>query len=112
MKRFFATSLVIVMAFLLVACSAPEKSIVGTWKSQSTVLGVVTETEYVFNEDGTGTKSSVLDIDFTYTIGEEKLTITTVTLGIESKDEYSFEFKDNKLALTNDSETISLSKVN
>ncbi len=111
MKRTVIALLTIVMILMVVACSAPEKSIVGTWKSQNTFLGVVTETKYVFNEDGTGTKSTVLDVDFTYTIAEDKLTITTVTLGIESKDEYSFQFKDNKLILTNDSETIDLDKV-
>lgn len=111
MKKTISIVMLVVVAFMAAACITPEKSIIGTWKSQKTVLGIVTETVYVFNEDGTGTKSSVLDVDFTYTFTEEKLIITTETLGIKTNEEYSFEFKNNKLILTNDNEVISLDRV-
>ena len=111
MKKCLAFILVVVMMLSLCACSTPEKAIVGKWKSNNTVLGVVTETTYTFNEDGTGTKSNVLDVEFTYSFTEDKLVITTVTLGIESSAEYTFEFSGDKLVLTSEKETINLEKV-
>ena len=111
MRKFIACLLLVVMVFALCSCAAPEKSIVGTWKNQTTVLGVVTETTYTFNEDGTGTKSNVLDINFTYSFEEEKLLITTSTLGIENTEKYSFDFNGDKLVLTGEKETIELEKV-
>lgn len=69
-------------------------------KNQTTVLGVVTETTYTFNEDGTGTKSNVLDINFAYLFEKEELLITTSTLGIENTEKYSFDFNGDKLVLT------------
>lgn len=99
------------MVLGLCACTAPETSIVGTWKNQSTILGVVTETVYTFNEDGTGTKSNVLDIGFTYSFSEEKLLITTSTLGIENTEEYDYKFNGSKLVLTGDKDTINLERV-
>ncbi len=111
MRKVLAGLLLAVMVLGLCACAAPEKAIVGTWKNQSTVLGVVTETTFTFNEDGTGTKSSVLDVDFTYSIEEETLLITTSALGIEYTEKYSFDFKINKLVLTGEKDTIELEKV-
>lgn len=93
------------------ACGAPEKAIIGTWKHQKTVLGVVTETTYVFKEDGTGVKSGLLDIAFTYTFSGEKLLITTATLGIENTEEYTYQFHLNELVLTGEKETLTLEKV-
>lgn len=111
MRKYIAGLLLVVMIFALCSCTAPEKSIVGTWKNQTTVLGVVTETTYTFNGDGTGTKSNVFDIDFTYSFEEEKLLITTSTLGIENTEKYSYDFSGDKLVLTGDSGTIDLEKV-
>ena len=110
MKKVFAFLLAVLMVAGLCACS-PEKSIVGSWKHQTTVLGVVTETVYTFNEDGTGKISSVVDVSFTYEFSDDKLLITTSTLGIKNTEEYSYEFSGSKLALTGDKDTISLEKV-
>ena len=111
MRKVIAGLLLCVMVFALCSCAISEKLIVGTWKSQTTVLGVVTETKYTFNEDGTGTKSNVLDINFTYSFEEGKLLITTSTLGIENTEKFSYSFKGNKLVLSGDQETINLEKV-
>ena len=80
MKRAIAFALVVVMALGMFSCAKPEEKILGTWKYQSSVLGVVTETTYTFNEDGTGSKTNVLEIKFTYAITEDQLLITTSTL--------------------------------
>lgn len=111
MRKIISCLMLVLLVFGMCACSSPEESIVGTWTSRNTVLGIVTETVYTFNEDGTGTKSNVLDIDFTYAFSEEKLSITTTTFGIEITEEYSYEFKDSKLVLTGENDTISLEKV-
>ena len=49
MKRLVSIAIIVVL-LALCACS-PAKRIVGEWKTQSTVLGVVVETTYVFDEN-------------------------------------------------------------
>ena len=51
MKRLVSIAIIVVL-LALCACS-PAKRIVGEWKTQSTVLGVVVETTYVFDEINT-----------------------------------------------------------
>lgn len=110
MRKFVAIMLVAV-TLMLCACS-PAKRIVGSWKTQSTVLGVVVETTYVFNEDGTGKKCGAVDIPFTYAVEESKLRISTSVIGVEvSQKEYEISFKGSTLVLTNGDELIELTKV-
>ena len=111
MKRILAFILVVVMVAGLCACAKPEESIVGKWKHQNTVLGVVTETIYTFNEDGTGTKTNVIDLGFTYSFADDKLFITTSALGIEYTEEYTYSFGINELVLTGENDTITLEKI-
>ncbi len=111
MKKAVAFMLVIVLALGMISCAKPSELIVGTWKHQSTVLGVVTETTYTFNEDGTGSKTNILEIKFTYAITEEKLIITTSALGIENSEEYSYEFHGDQLVLTGEKDTLTLQKM-
>lgn len=111
MRRAIAFALVVVMALSLLACAKPAEKILGSWKHQSSVLGVVTETTYTFSEDGTGTKTNVLEIKFTYVITEDKLLMTTSTLGIENTEEYSYEFDGDQLVLTGEKDTLTLQKV-
>ncbi len=108
MKKRIIAVLAAVMLFVLTSCS---QSVVGEWKSHSSVLGVVTETEWTFNEDGTGEKDNVLKVDFTYTVDGDKLQITTDPLGIKLTEEYTFKIKGNKLTLTRNSESIELERV-
>lgn len=112
MRRIATLVLVLVMMVSLCACLAPKAAIVGTWKSQETVLGVVTQTNYTFNEDGTGEKSGVLPVPFTYSFTEDKLNITTSVLGIESTTSYTYQFSYKKLTLTGEKETLVLEKTN
>ena len=106
-------SLVLVAALMLcVLTSCAGESLVGTWSRQYTVLGVVNEDEYVFNEDGTGRMTTVLGIglDMTYTAEDGNLEMLVKILGIETKLEYTYEFEKGNLLLTKDGETVVLEK--
>lgn len=112
-KKFVAVLLMVTVVLMLFAsCATPEKQILGTWESVDSVLGVETTTTYVFNDDGTGSITSVLDLkfDITYSITDEKLTITANTLGMESNSEYTYDFEGNTLTLIGNGETIVLTK--
>ena len=109
MKRLIA--LVLVVACLLCACGVSQRSLVGSWKYQTTVLGVVTETIYVFNEDGTGTMDSIVDLNFTYTLSEDQLEITTTVLGISDTKSYTVSFDGGKLVMADGTDTMYLEKV-
>lgn len=108
MKKLIAMTLVLVC--LLCACAAPADKIVGTWKNQKTVLGIVTETTYVFREDGTGKRSGILDVEFTYDIIEDQLVLTFSAIGLESKETYSYAFEGDTLTLTGNGETMVLTR--
>lgn len=109
MKKILAVVLVMALGLAVCACT-PQKQIVGTWKNQETVLGVVVETTYVFNEDGTGTMKSVVPIEFEYSFDNDKLLITTNTLGIKNTTEYTFDFSGKILTLTEGGNSIKLVK--
>lgn len=109
MKKTILTLLIVVM-LALIGCSA-EHTIIGTWTNQTTILGIDAETTYVFREDGTGSKKTILETDFTYEISGDKLTITTSVLGIESTDEYTVDVSWNELKLTDGDETLIFEKV-
>lgn len=103
---------IVLMAFSLSSCGSPQKNIVGSWKYQSTVLGVVTETTYKFNDDGKGSMNAVVNVAFTYSLSEDSLYITTNLLGFENTEEYTFEFDGSKkLILTQGEETMILEKI-
>ncbi len=98
---------VLIVAISLSGCAEVneklnEKLIIGTWTAQNNVLGVVTESKYTFNEDGTGSMSTVLGIEIaiTYTITEDALTINTDTPGFQMNYNYTYEFSDGNLTLT------------
>lgn len=96
----------------LVSCASVEKSIVGTWRTKSNLLGLVTDSTIRFNSDGSGARSTVLGIEeaFTYTIDKDKLTITTNTLGIKSTVEYTVTIKGDVLTLAGDGNTVEYTK--
>ena len=109
MKRLVSIAIIVVL-LALCACS-PAKRIVGEWKTQSTVLGVVVETTYDFDENGTGKKCGAAEIPFTYEVQDNKLLITTSIIGVDvSKKEYSIDFKGNTIILTDENEVIELIK--
>lgn len=110
MRRVIACLLIAVMLVGLCACGLQQMRVVGTWKHKSSVLGVATETTYVFESDGTGKKTNVLDIPFTYSVSDGKLRITTSVLGIETTEEYSLSFDGSKMVMTGKNETLVLEK--
>lgn len=115
MKKVISLILVAVIAVCaLSGCAAiAEAVIVGTWTSQTSILGVAAETEYVFNEDGTGSISAIIDVGVAikYTIEEDTLTIVTDTPILQKTFKYTYELDGDNLILTDDSgNTITLTK--
>ena len=98
-KAIILALVLIILVIFLTACASTEKKIVGTWRSQTTVLGIVTETKYEFKEDGTGSKTTVLEIPFTYSIEGDIITITTTVLELELDEEFTFEINGDTLVL-------------
>ena len=111
MKKAISIVLVVLM-LVCVLTSCGTGKLVGTWTRQYTVLGVVTEDKFVFNEDGTGTMTTVLgiDLDITYTAEDGKLVVTFNTLGIETNVEYTYKFEKGNLLLTSEGETLEFEK--
>ena len=115
MKKTVAVALVFVMMLALCSCAVmPEKTIIGSWRCNTTILGVVTETVYTFYEDGTGVRTNAVNVDFTYSFGEnDSLTITASAFGFENTEEYTFKFDGTKkLVLTGeDNKILTLEKI-
>ncbi|MBE6813055.1 MAG: hypothetical protein E7523_09255 [Ruminococcaceae bacterium] len=104
-------AVILVCTLAFAACSAEEK-IIGTWTSQQTTLGVVTESSIVFNEDGTGSVSGLLGLtgNMTYVINENIMTVTYNIFGVESTKNYTFEIKGDTLTLTEDATTVTYTR--
>ncbi len=105
-------AVILVCSLGFAACSAEDK-IIGTWTSQQTTLGVVTESQIVFSENGVGSVSGLLGItgDMTYVINEDYITLTYSLLGVESSKTYAFTLKGDTLTLTADSTTVTYTRV-
>ena len=103
MKKIAVLLLVFSLTVLCFAgCVKPEQKIIGRWKGEASVLGVVTEYAFEFHEDGTGKMTSALDIglETTYSISDTQLNITTALLGIENTKSYTYSFDKDVLTLT------------
>ena len=98
-----------ILLLVCVSCSS-ARSLVGTWSSETTLLGVSTETRYTFRSDGTGTVANVVNLDFTYKTSGDTLYVTTSVLGVETTQKYTFSIEGSTLTLNGDYETISLIK--
>lgn len=97
----FIAVCILVVSFA--GCAAiSEKLIVGEWTANTSILGISTETTYVFNEDGTGSLSTVMGIEIAidYTIDEENLIIITDTPALQKTFKYVYEFEEDNLVLT------------
>ena len=112
MRRIAALLLVLGLVLSFAACSAEQK-IVGTWKNQTTAMGVVVETTYTFHEDGTGTLSTILvpSMDFTYKVSDDVLTIRADVLGIGGSVDYQLTFDGDQMTMTSTGESLTLTKV-
>ena len=112
MRKILSVCLLVALVIGLVACAAPGKKLVGSWKNTETVFGVKVETVYEFHDDGTGKIITVMDVEFTYSVDEDKLVITSYPLGVKTTSEYTFAFADGKLLLTDEqNSTMVLEKV-
>ena len=112
MKRFAAVLLVVALMMSFAACSAEQK-IVGTWKNETTALGLTVETTYTFREDGTGTMTTILvpGLEFTYKVSGDVLTITTSVLGVGGSAEYEMVYEKDTMTMTSSGESLTLTKV-
>ena len=90
-----------VVAFGLFACGEKkEYPITGSWTCDNGKIKEIT-----LNEDGTGTirKSSEISVSCTYSVENDKLTITTIVLNQQTYAVYTYTVTDRKLTLTDDS---------
>lgn len=120
MKKIISIALVLCLALVLFAgCGTNEEKIIGTWKGsvETGILNTSVNVEYTFNEDGTGSmpvlKSSVgIDVNFTYTIEGDLITIVTDASILSQTKVYSMEFEGDTLILTDeDNEKIIFTRV-
>ncbi len=111
-----AISIVMILCFaltLFTACAPkPEKAIIGTWKGQVTLLGVSSNVEYTFNENGSGVMTSAIGVGIAmnYTIDETAITVTTDTPLLQKTYTYTYAFDGDTLALTDSDGTMTLTK--
>ena len=107
MKKIISIALVLCLALVLFAgCGTNEEKIIGTWKGsiETGILNTSVNVEYTFNEDGTGSmpvlKSSLgVDVNFTYTIEEDLLTIETDASILSQTKVYAMSFEGDTLTL-------------
>lgn len=120
MKKIISIALVLCLALVLFAgCGTNEEKIIGTWKGsiETGILNTSVNVEYTFNEDGTGSmpvlKSSVgIDVNFTYTIEEDLITIVTDASILSQTKQYAMAFEGDTLILTDENnESITLTRV-
>ncbi len=113
MKKVISVALLLVMVLTVFAgCSNPQKDIVGTWTGETSVYGYITEKTYTFYEDGTGKTETFLgvEVEISYTIDDEKLTVTTSALGVASDTVYTYTLEDDVLTLVDGETTYRLFK--
>ncbi|MBQ7639332.1 MAG: hypothetical protein IJS90_10570 [Clostridia bacterium] len=113
MKKVISVFLVVFcVAALLSSCAKPEKKIIGTWTGSASLLGLEADYSFTFNEDGTGKMTTALEIgvEMTYTITDEKLSVTTSILGLDNTKEYGYSFDKDTLTLIDGSNAIILTK--
>lgn len=118
MKKIISAILVSVFALSLLAGCSKSKAIVGSWSyQQKTILNVVTERTYTFNEDGTGSVpvlEGTMNKNMTYVLEGSTLTIKRGELldAITGEEKYTVKILGNTMTLTaQDGTSIELTKV-
>ncbi|MBE7000540.1 MAG: hypothetical protein IJF34_06600 [Clostridia bacterium] len=111
MKKLILPLIVALLVLALASCTLG--GVVGSWKSETEILGFSAETVYTFEKDGNGRYSTLLgvDVDFTYTLEDGILTITTHALGLSNSTEYECSRDGDTLTLTKDGTSVTLTKV-
>ena len=106
-----ALSVIVILCIVLTAFAAcapkPEKAILGTWKGQVTVLGVSTNVEYTFNENGSGVMTTELGVGIAM---NSALTVTTDTPLLQKSFTYTYAFDGDTLTLTDANGSMTLTK--
>ena len=120
MKKMRLIAIAAAVLLVLAACSAQSR-IVGTWEGQSSLLGIVTEYEYTFNEDGTGKVPGPLglSVDMKYTVEGDTLVIKNAVVeaaeeivGKDFSTTYTVKFGSGTLTLVDaEGKEINLTKV-
>lgn len=119
MKKVISIVMVLCLALTLFAGCSNEQKIVGTWKgtAQTGLFNTSVDVEYTFNEDGTGSMPVLqaginIDVNFTYTIEEDKITVVTDAVVLSTTKTYTMAFEGDTLTLTEeDGKAITLTKV-
>ena len=109
-----ALSVIVILCIVLTAFAAcapkPEKAILGTWKGQVTVLGVSTNVEYTFNENGSGVMTTELGVGIAMNYTDTALTVTTDTPLLQKSFTYTYAFDGDTLTLTDANGSMTLTK--
>ena len=104
-KRTVCLVAALVMVMSLVACG--DSGIVGTWSVAQDGI----EVTYTFNSDGTGSMTVLgIPVDMKYTTSGDTLKITVSFFGQEDTQEMTYKVDGNKLTLTDDGESVVLTK--
>lgn len=125
MKKVLSIVMVMCLAVALFAgCSAltgtiNESKIVGTWEGEveTGILGTSVDVTYTFEKDGVGSMPLLdsgigVDVNFSYTIEEDTITIKTDSEWISQTYVYTMEFEDDTLTLTDEAgDALVLTKV-
>lgn len=122
-----ALSIIMVMCIaigLFAGCSSltgaiNESKLIGTWEceKETGLFGTTVDLTYTFEEDGKGSMPLLdsgigVDVNFTYTVEEDILTIKVESDLLSRTDVYTMVFEDDVLTLTDDSgEVLELTKV-
>ena len=111
---------ILIIAGIIHVCNG-KTSIVGTWKTDATVLGLSesqsTEVILTFNKDGTAVfkndigNGNTADTKFEYVVNDNTITVLSandVTLEDES---YTYEIKNNVLTISDGKRKVEYKKV-
>lgn len=102
-KLSIVLALLLVCTFVFASCGEAGK-LVGTWETS----GLVT-TSYTFNKDGTGVYSVAgVGVNFTYTLSDGKLIVTTGETGISVT--YTYTIEKDVLTMTVGTTSVSYTK--
>lgn len=108
-KSLIISAMIMVFALAFTACGSKSSSVEGSWSGNDNGYDVV----FNFESDGQGTMQlSGIQLNITYSVDGDKITINKSVLGGTQTDEYTFKIsnKSKTLTLSNDSGEIELKK--
>mgnify|MGYP000013569977 FL=1 len=108
-KSLIRSAMIMVFALAFTACGSKSSSVEGSWSGNDNGYDVV----FNFEADGQGTMQlSGIQLNITYSVDGDKITINKSVLGGTQTDEYTCKIsnKSKTLTLSNDSGEIELKK--